>query len=195
MKQVVPKIVLASFFMLAACGTSPKSHFFDLEPEVQATQPLSLPGPAIDIGKVTLPPELDRRALVVRTGPNKVEIRDAELWAGPLDLMVRNTLALDLANRLRADSVLLPGQSATTRKTRPITVVIDNFLAGPDQRVALRARWTLYSQDGRTLILEDIENIEVTTSSLSGQDIAEGMSRALAELAKRMVTKLMTIRS
>lgn len=195
MKRVFSKFVFSGLFMLAACGTSPKTHFFALEPDAQAPQPLSLPGPAIDIGKVSLPPELDRRALVLRTGPNTVEIRDAERWAGPLDLMVRDTLALDLSNRLRAASVLLPGQSPTERSTRPITVVIDQFLAGPDQRVRLGVRWTLYSQDGRTLVLEDIENITVTTSSLSGQDIAEGMSRALAELAKRMVTKLMTIRS
>jgi uncharacterized lipoprotein YmbA len=190
MKRTLRNILLSGILILTACASSPKTHFLSLEPAAETTQRHRVHGPAVTIGKVELPSELDRPGLVVRTGSNEIEIRDTEQWAGPLDTMVRDTLAFDLSSRLTAHSVFLPGQTAPKGKVRPITVVIERFSAGPDDRVTLWARWSLYSLNGQTRLLEDNENIEVPVQSQSGQDIAQGMSQALAELAKRIATKL-----
>jgi len=79
--------------------------------------------------------------------------------------------------------VILPGQLKPSGATRSISVVFAEFAAGPAANVTLDARWTLNN-------VAHAERIELPIASLDSANIADGFSRALAQLADRMAAQL-----
>ena len=85
-------------FLLAACGSSPKTHFYTLSVAPGSTgHGIQTP---VQLAAVHIPPSLDRRQMVRLTSANSVEISEVNRWSAPFDEMVRNVLAQDLAARL-----------------------------------------------------------------------------------------------
>jgi uncharacterized lipoprotein YmbA len=176
-------LVLLTF---AGCGflsSRSKSNFYSLEriaPQGGVVRASSAPPVAID--SIELPPGFDRRDIVVRKADHQLDIRGTEQWSASLEPLVLHTLAADLANRLPPGAVILPGQ-VRPAAVRSISVVFEDLAAGPESRVVLDARWTLNNAAHH-------EQIAVDIPSLGSADIADGLSRALAQLADRMANSL-----
>ncbi|HST76354.1 MAG TPA: ABC-type transport auxiliary lipoprotein family protein, partial [Acetobacteraceae bacterium] len=100
---------LALLFLLAACGNSPPSRFYTLDPTGAGSSGVVRAKGAVAVGQITLPAELDRLSLVTREGANRIAVSDQDRWAAPLDGMIRRVLATDLSRRLPAGAVVAPG--------------------------------------------------------------------------------------
>jgi hypothetical protein len=175
--------------LLAACADSPPTRFFQLEPTPAEGPRLDLPGPPIGVAAVRLPPELERRALVLEGPGAELQVRGTERWAGPLDLMVRRTLALNLARRLAEGDVVVPGQPKPEGGSHGTVVTIERFAAGPEGTVVLAADWSLVAPDGRTLLRQS-ERVTARAASPEGAAVSAAMSRALGRLADAMARDL-----
>ena len=160
-----------------------KSSFYSLERIAPTAAVVAARGVPVAIDSIEMPPGLDRKDVVVRKANHQLDVRGTEQWTASLEPMVLHTLAFDLASRLPEGMVILPGQLKPTGMTRSISVVFGEFAAGPDPNVTLDARWTLNN-------LTYSERIVLPVASLDSANIADGFSRALAQLADRMAAQL-----
>ena len=174
MRKLVVFVVL-----LAGCSffSSKKSDIFSLE-RVPGTV-VQVTGTPIAIDNIELPPGFDRKDVVVRKANNQLDVRGTQQWGATLSQEVLHTLAFDLAARLPAGMVILPG-AIKPAAVRTIDVAFEEIAAGPDAKVVVDARWDRTRH----------ERIEVPIASLESANVASGMSQALAALADRIAAGL-----
>jgi uncharacterized lipoprotein YmbA len=182
-----PIIVLAAL-LLASCGSSPKTQYFTLAPVPGSAQRISIPVP-VTVAAVHVPPALDRREMVRRTGANSVDIREQDRWTAPLGDMIREVLARDLAARLPEDKVVAP-QSPTPPHTQQIVVTITQF--GPDAagKVVLDGDWSLLDGDREKLLLRHHVDLWAAAPDPSADGQAAAMSELVGQLAQHIATTL-----
>ncbi len=172
---------------LAACGSSPPTHFYTLDPVPPDRPRVALAGPPIEVGRVLLPPDLDRLSIVTRAAPDRLDVSGEDRWAAPLDGMVQRVLAADLAARLPQSQVLAPGDPAPPGGVRTVTVNARRFDSDAAGKVTLDAGWALLSGTPPMPVRRGHETITVQASAPAAGPEAAAMSRALAELADRIV--------
>ena len=179
---------LCLMLCLAACGSSPKTRFYALEP-LPSTQSPSVRAPTapVVVDHVELPSMLDRLSLVTEGPGNQISVSDTERWAAPLDEQVRRTLTADLQQHLSAGSVLAAGDPAPAG-TRTITLNVQQFIADASGQVSLEADWSLHAKNTTSSVRR--VSIHVASQGQGGDAIAASMSRALAQLADRMSAEL-----
>jgi uncharacterized lipoprotein YmbA len=136
-------------------------------------------GTPIAIDSVEMPPGFDRKEVVVRKANSQLDVRQTQQWSATLGQLVMHTLAFDLADRLPAGMVILPGV-ARPATVRLIDVAFEEIAAGPDAKIVIDARWGGSRH----------EHIEVPIASLDSANVATGMSQALATLADRIIAGL-----
>src|SRR6185369_17362009 len=86
--------------LLVGCAsTGPSERFYTLSsaPPSEATTPATI---TVFIAQVAVPEAVDRTPMVIRTGPNQVEIEDFHRWAEPLKAAIPRVLAADLRAEL-----------------------------------------------------------------------------------------------
>ena len=128
------------------------------------------------INSIELPAGFDRKEIVVRKANSELDVRGTEQWPATLSDVVLHTLAYDLADRLPAGMMILPGATKPA-SVQSIDIVFEDLSAGPDSKVVVDARMGAAR-----------ERIEVPVPSLKSADVATGMSQALAQLADRIVS-------
>jgi len=161
--RILVAVALAG--LLAACGSSPENRYFMLS----VSQPAG--GPANNSAYVhvtaRLPGVLNRQQMVVRSGPESVQIREFDRWAEPLEDMVSRILAEDVALRDRA------GKLANAR----LAVVFDQFIAGEGGSVRLSGRWMSEPDQEHNF------DLSLPGEGGDGPRIARTMSASLGRLA------------
>ncbi len=174
MKRLLPLVLL-----LAGCSFFSKttSTIYSLD-RIPGTV-VNVGGAPIAIGAIELPPGFDRKEVVVRKANSQLDVRQTQQWSATLGQLVTHTLAFDLADRLPAVMVIMPG-AATPATVRSIDIAFEEIAAGPDAKIVVDARW------GGT----HHEHIEVPIPSLDSANVATGMSQALATLADRIIAGL-----
>lgn len=178
-------IVMLAALALASCGTSPKTHYFTLAAipaGAQSTVAITSP---VTVAAVHVPPSLDRREMVRRTGENTVDISSQDRWSAPLGDMIRRVLSQDLAARLTEGKVVPPDSPAPPH-TAQIVLSIAQF--GPDGSGSsvLEGSWSLLKQDRNAPLLRRAIALKIDSSTAGGSGQAAAMSQLLGELANRM---------
>jgi uncharacterized lipoprotein YmbA len=180
---------------LLGCGSSPPTRFYilnDIAPAAIAagaaaaaagTAPMPL---AVQLGPVTLAPELDRPELVTRSSPNRVHVADFQRWAAPLADQVRRVLSDDLAARLPPGLIIDTAEPAGGEPRRTLSIAIDEFYGDDACAVSLRAGWSLSGPNAGSLY--GTEQLQIPGSAPCGDQLPAAMSRALAALAERLAT-------
>lgn len=191
MNRIVRRIfVLACLSAAAGCASSPPTRFVTLDvaaARARAPGPVGVP---VAIGKVDLPPELDRPQPVRRRSGDRLDIPSGVRWAAPLGTLIQRTLALDLAARLPEEATVLPGQPDPSGPLRVVVVIFRTFSAGADDVVTLDARWTVVRQPADSVEFSKDARLTVRATSGSWADVAEAMSTALGRFADRIAGSL-----
>ena len=145
---------LAMVMLLAACGSTPKDRFYTLAP-ASAVAPAATAGAltryGVAIGPVRVPEALDRTQMVVREGPNRVEILDQHRWAGSLRSEIARALAANVGAQLPDAQVSVHDAQAGRNAAYRVAVDIERFDATVDDSVAVQALWTIRQEGGREL--------------------------------------------
>ena len=172
------RFVLFILFVVIGCSffSKTKNNIYTLDRvPAQVTNVLGTP---IAINSIELPAGFDRKEIVVRKANNQLDVRGTQQWPATLSDVALHTLAFDLADRLPAGMMILPGDTPPA-SVRRLDVVFEDLSAGPDSKIVLDAR-----------IGATPAHIEVPIQSLDSQNVASGMSQALAQLADRIVAGL-----
>ena len=167
-------LLLAMLFVSCSFFSKTKSTVYTID-RVPG-QVTAKTGAPLAINSIELPAGFDRKEIVVRKANNQLDVRGTEQWPATLSDVVLHTLAYDLADRLPAGMMILPGATKPA-SARSIDIVFEDLSAGPDPKVVLDARIGTAQQ-----------RIEVPVTSLKSADVASGMSQALAQLADRIVS-------
>ena len=182
-------VAISSLLLFAGCSFFSKgkqSRFYTLD-RVPGTAVAAARGVPLSIESLELPPGFDRREVIVRKANHELDIRNADQWSAMLEPMVLHTLAFDLASRLPEGMIILPGETKPLT-ARTIDVVVEEFVAGPESRVVLNARWVLHRADSPDVTHR--EELAVDIPSLESTNVAAGMSQAIGALADRIAARL-----
>jgi uncharacterized lipoprotein YmbA len=177
--------------LLAACGSpAPQESYYTLStppspPLAESASQLSL-----YVGPVSVPEEVDRVQMVLRTSANQVEISDGHRWAEPLKTAIPRVLAETLSRELRTPRVLASRQGATGPVDYRIAVEVQRFESSFDAGATIEAIWTIVPtrkdgtiRNGRTLAQEPLP-------SRDPQGVAAAHSRALDRVGRDIAAAL-----
>jgi uncharacterized lipoprotein YmbA len=167
--------------LLAACvGTPPRESFFTLDaPE---PPPAAADAPSVAVGPVTIPEIVDRPQIVVRLGPNQVQILEQARWAEPLKVAIARVLAANLAATLGAR--LAPAHNADA--DYHVSLDVQRF-ESPADAVLIEALWTVTSRHGRQT------GRSVVRQKIAARDyasLAAAHSAALATMSKEIAAAI-----
>lgn len=181
MKRALTALCLV--FGLSGCaGHSPMTYLV-LSP---ASGPIyAVAGTDVAVGRVSMPPAIDRSFLTTGSGENTLDINYNAQWAAPLEPMAQITLARDLAARLPGHTVLMPGDNVPD-DALIISVNIITFLPYADH-VVLAADWR--ASGGKNQPVGGRVN-SLVSSGPTAQDQAQALSQALGQLADKIAEKI-----
>ena len=137
--------------LCAGCSSAPKERFYTLAPVSAATPPAAAaaqPRTSVAIGPVRLPDAVDRPQMVVREGPNRVEILEQQRWAGSLRGEIGRALAAGVGERLPDVQVSAGDSQAGRSAAYRVAVDVERFDAVLNDSVSVQALWTVRQQDG-----------------------------------------------
>lgn len=116
--------------LLAACRSEPV-RYYTLTPAFSAVPGAGQPALAVQLERVTVPPQVDRTQIVVRPSGNELVILDTQWWAANLADEVRSALN----SQLNVKAV--PGQKTLLR------VDVQRFELVPGQYAVLDTLWRI----------------------------------------------------
>ena len=169
--------------MLAACGSTPKESFYTLAGPQTPMPPAAAAPLAVFVGPVTVPEAVDRTPLVVRTGPNSVDIDDFHRWAEPLKSAIPRVIAESLMRELATPRVMASRAGASMPVDYRVAVEIQRFESSFTDGATLDALWTVTAtrggppRTGRTTVQE-------RATSPDREGVAAAHSRALVQLGR-----------
>jgi uncharacterized lipoprotein YmbA len=194
---------LCSLLILSACASSAPLRYYTLSEVPSATEASSTAtaAPAIRVGRVRIPGELDRTELVQRIDATRLRIAEQDRWAAPLDEMIRRALSADLQARGPTTSPTAaasgPSASEVTSATSPATsgspltlsLDIEEFIGDATCAVTLRAAWELRAAGTAAPVRTGNESIRVPPSSgnCTVGALPMAMSQALGQLSDRIL--------
>lgn len=169
---------------LAGCAANTPTTYLVLSP---VSGPVyTPPGLAVAVGRVIMPPSIDRSFLTTGSSENVMTVSYNAQWAAPLEPMARTVLARDLAARLPGHLVVMPGDNVPPHAL-VVSLNVVTFLPYPAD-VVLEADWSIAdtglktAQTGRARI--------TTPSATAAAGQAQAMSQALGQLADQIASRI-----
>jgi len=185
--------MIAIALLCAGCGSTPKERFYTLAPATvtPATQTVIAAQPrySVVIGPVKVPDAVDRPQMVVREGPNRVEIMEQQRWAGSLRSEIARALAAGVGARLPDAQVSAYDSQAGRNAGYRVGIDVERFDAALNDSVSVQALWTIRQESGATLDSGRFAISEPTGPG--GYDaIAAAYARALAGMSGQIAAAL-----
>jgi uncharacterized protein len=182
-------LVLALSMLLAACGSSPKTQFYTLDPVTPQGSTKAAASVPVQVAAVHIPPALDRQEMVRQTAPHQLDLSDQNRWGGSLDTMIQRVLTQNLAQRLPPSSIVLPQEPAPQRHDA-IVVDILQFDEDASGQVTFDGSWSLTASDGDKPLTSRHLRLTARPASNSYSDQVAAMSRVLGELSDNIAGEL-----
>ena len=171
---------------VAACSSSPATHFYMLKSGGQAAISRSLPGgtpPRIGIAPVDFPAYLDRPQIMTRTGSAEILLSEIHRWAEPLRDNFARVLAANLSRMLDTAEVGIEPSRLRVPADYRLAVDVRQFDASHEGEVVLVAYWSLSNSDDPDPVM--LRRSEISLTIARRGDYA-GMVEALSEAVARL---------
>lgn len=140
--------------VIAACGSTPPTHFYVLEstaPDTPADNALPTKGPVIGIGPLTIPALLDRKQIVTRGSNHAVEIAELDQWAAPLKVTIAEVIRQDLSKLNAGMTFRAYPWSAFGGVQYRLVIDVNRFdTEGATAEIA--ADWAIIDETGHTVV-------------------------------------------
>ena len=134
----------AGLLAVAACSSSPPSHFYTLGADgaPTAASTISAPSLLIEVAPVDVPSQVAKNQLVVQTGPTQVQVLEQERWASLPGDEVRRALSTDLTQQLGTIDVYGTPYPEGTPVYR-VSVNVQRFESWPGSHALIDAVWSV----------------------------------------------------
>lgn len=194
LRRTVPVFLAVCLAVSAGCAGTGPSKFYTLTP----MKALDAPGKGVPaeeggflaVGPVILPDYLDRPQIMTRSEGNEVRLRETERWAGSLEGDVSRVLLENLSELLAGNRITVVHWSPATQPQAPfrnrVGVEILRFEGPLGGTVVLKARHTLYGEDGRKVVSVGESTVREAAGGPEYESLVAAMSRALATLSREI---------
>jgi uncharacterized lipoprotein YmbA len=187
--------VLIVFASLMGCGGTAPTRFYTLTsiepPGIEGRQTPPDKTVCLAVSMIEIPDYLDRPYIMTRDGHNGMDYSEFDRWAGSLREDVVRVLAENLSARLENVTVL------TDKRAHPVDyrmrVNIRRLDPIQDERVQLRAVWSVLSKDGKELLIRQESNLSQPIEGRDYPAVVLAMSHVLGALSDEMTARLRTV--
>jgi hypothetical protein len=181
---------------LSACGSSPAVRFYTLaslqegknSPAIEMAERRGI----VAVGPVEIADYLDRPQIVRRDGATSVALLEVDRWAGSLQDDLARVLVDNLAVLLGPGGYLVLPWEATVHADGRVQVSVTRFEGAGQDTVVLDALWTLHGKEKGELLAAGNAVIVEPVGGGGAGGMVEAMSRALAELSRRIAAEAET---
>lgn len=183
--------------LLSACtglgGPNPPNHYYVLS--AAAGSPSTGPGPAqhgprIGVAPVALPGYLDQPGITTRGGGNEVVRADYDRWAGPLGGEVARAVGENLSEMVPTDQLTVTSTGRSVPFDYLVEIEIVTFERDQGNAVQLIARWSLFSEDGNTLLTMRTSRFSRPATGTDYNSDVAAMSGALEDLCRDIASAI-----
>ena len=190
------RIALAALGLVIAGCASPPSHFYTLNSTLApgAAVPPQSGGPAVAVGPVSIPAQVDRPEILVSEGANRVHPQETERWAAPLADNIARVVAENLADLLATARVMRFPQTTDMDAAYRVVIDVQGFTSVPGEAATLGAVWTVrrtrdgHSETGRTQVHEPVTGSGYEALAAAHSRALATLSRNIADALRRLIT-------
>lgn len=185
---LVPLLAGGCSYLLGVRTEPPRLYVLGVTP-ADGTHALP-PSTVLGFGPVDLPVYLDRRGLVRRIDPNRLEESRADLWAEPLAAGFRATVEQNLRLRLPGVPIRAFPWPISSQPDLAVSIEVSRFERTPGDAVELHARFGVRDpREGTVLVDRDVALVEPVTGP-GTEDVVAAMSRAAGALSDRIAAEI-----
>jgi uncharacterized protein len=191
-RYVVLSLVVMGLWM-GCFGTSPPSVFYSLTPieKGATTPPLAVEGEiAIGIGPVKFPDELNRPAIVTRSGGNRLEVNGFHRWGGSLEKNFTRVMEENLALLLKTDQVMTRPWERYFQPDVRLALDVRQFDGRLGEYASLNVTWMIIGPAGDTPLIVRRTIIQEAMADDSYDALVDAQSRAVARLCREIAEVL-----
>jgi uncharacterized lipoprotein YmbA len=195
--QYVHLLSVFAACLLAACASTPETHFYVLSPLSASPQAAKAETPQrlIGVGPVTVPALLGRKQIVTRTGDNRIASSEFHQWAAPLKESLTETLAQNLSALLPNDIVKAYPWSAYGEMDFHVIIDIVRFESTAAQTAELAADWSIMDDKTLRLVKHGQARITRPQTGSSQADAVKALSEALQEFGRQLANAIRPIKN
>ena len=146
--------------------------------------------PAIAVGPAIFPKSLRRSQVVIRTGPNTVELDEFNRWAGSLSADFLDALGANLGVLLGTERVSVYPADARYPLDYRVTLDVDRFDGAPGASLVLIVRWTVSSGDDGSVLAVRHSRIEKPVAGDGVADLVRAHDAAVADLSRQVADSI-----
>jgi uncharacterized lipoprotein YmbA len=191
---------------MAGCASAPPDHFYTLigNPSAPAAgQALPNAALAVAIESVTLPEEVDRAELVIRTGPNSVRILEDRRWAEPLKGAISRAVADNLSDLLGGATVSIRSDRASRDAKYLVSIDVTRFDSMQNEAAVVEALWSIsLAANGAAIsaatgapVISGRSMLRVPVHGDGFEELVAAQARALADLSGEIAAQIKKIES
>jgi uncharacterized lipoprotein YmbA len=187
-------IILLSQAGCLGPGTNTPTRFYELSSlysrQPPAAQVADLNQITVGVGPIRIPKKLDRPQIVTRINPNEIRLNDFTSWGDPLASGFSRVLAENLSVLLNTERIAIFPWMQAVQTDYQVTVDVTDFIGTPGSEVQLRAWWTVFGDNGRTLL---VKRYFFSTEPASGDDITalvQAQSRTVETLSRKIAVSI-----
>lgn len=189
---VLPALLPVIVVLVASCGSTPPARFYTLASVAGSGEGrvAARPQKIVGIGPVALAAYLNYPGITTRNGPNTVSRSELDRWGGALGDEVTRVLVENVGQLTGGGSYLvLPWLEAAAVDYR-LQLNITRFDGPLEGPVVLNAGWLLFGGERNTLLAAGDAAITEPVEGAGYPALSAAMSRALAELSRRLAKEI-----
>ncbi|GAB4058309.1 PqiC family protein [Uliginosibacterium sediminicola] len=180
--------MLVASLLLGACSSQPTRYYALSGGHDLLNQPVGRV--LLAVGPASVPDALDRSAMLVRRGPNSVEVLDEQRWIDTPKNEIPRVLATRLSELLPATPLAVWSQHAASSAPWRVLIDVQRFDVAPGEAASVELSWTLLRDaDGARSMWRSSASEPLASNSTPAQ-MAAALSRALDQIAQQMATQL-----
>lgn len=190
-------LLLFVVVQLAACSSTPPARFYTLsslsgsgDTERSAA---GQPRKVIGIGPVALAKYLDHPGITTRSGANTIQRSELDRWGGSLGDEASRVLVENMGRLLPGGRYLVLPWLETAAMDYRMQLNITRFEKSAEGPVILNASWMLFGGGRNTLLAVGDAALTEPLQGTGYAAISDAMSRALAELSRRVAAEIRNI--
>jgi hypothetical protein len=175
-------------YLLGVRTTPPKLYVLSTTP---ADATLSLqPETVLGFGPVDLPAYLDRRGIVRRVDPNRLEESRTDLWAEPLGSGFKAVVEQNLRLRLPGVPIRTFPWPLVHQPSFAVAIEVSRFELTPGGTVELNARYGVRTPDDGVVRVERDTSLVEPVNGSDSEDVVAAMSRAVGKLSNEVARSI-----
>jgi uncharacterized lipoprotein YmbA len=182
--------------ILTGCigGRSPSVQFYNLSPMATASGAATADtGAAIAVGPVMFPRSLRRSQVVIRTGPNSVELDEFHRWAGSLESDFVDVLGSNLGALLSTDRVAVYPAEARFPLDYRVVLDVDRFDGTPGGTLVLKVRWAISAGDSGEALVVRQSMIQEPVAGDTVDALVQAHDAAVAQLSHQIADQIRSL--